>query len=67
MTALVRFLDYRSGSGEVCTAITGVDSGYLLQNTAPAAVRLLPAWRINTDVNQYYVNMVTGEVTREST
>ena len=67
VTALVRFLDYSNSSGEVCTAITGVDSGYLLQNTAPAAVRLLPAWRISTDVNQYYVNMATGEVTREST
>ncbi|MCR5826718.1 MAG: hypothetical protein K6G54_09135 [Oscillospiraceae bacterium] len=66
VTALVRFLDYSRGSGEVCTAVTEVRSGYLLQSTASAAQRLIPAWCITTDVNQYYVNMLTGEVTREA-
>ncbi len=65
VTALVRFLDYSRSSGEVCTAVTDVHAGYLLQSTASAAQRLIPAWCIATDVNQYYVNMTTGEVTRE--
>ena len=65
VTALVRFLDYSRGSGEVCTAVTDVRAGYLLQSTASAAQRLIPAWCIVTDVNQYYVNMTSGEVTRE--
>ncbi len=65
VTALVRFLDYSRGSGEVCTAVTDVRAGYLLQSTASAAQRLIPAWCIATDVNRYYVNMSTGEVTRE--
>ena len=66
VTALVRFLDYSNASGEVCTAVTDVRSGYLLQSTASASQRLIPAWCITTDVNQYYVNILTGEVTREA-
>ena len=64
VTALVRFLDYSKRSGEVCTAITGVRGGYLLQNTASVSQRLIPAWRVDTDISQYYVNSMTGEVTR---
>lgn len=66
VTALVRFLDYSNSGGEVCTAVTDVRSGYLLQSTASASQRLLPAWCITTDVNQYYINMNNGEVTREA-
>ena len=64
VTALVYFLDYSKRSGEVCTAITGVQGGYLLQNTASVSQRLIPTWYVSTDVNQYYVNSITGEVTR---
>lgn len=64
VTALVRFLDYSTRSGEVCTEITGVECGYLLQSTASATLRLIPAWRVDTDVNSYYVNFVNGEITR---
>lgn len=64
VTALVRFLDYSKRSGEVCTAITDVRGGYLLQNAASVSQRLIPAWCVGTDVSQYYVNSITGEVTR---
>lgn len=65
ITALVRFLDYSKANGEVCTMVTDVRAGYLLQSTASAFQRLIPAWGVTTDVNRYYVNMTTGEVTRE--
>lgn len=65
ITALVRFLDYSTSSGEVCTAVTDVRSGYLLQSTTSVSQHLIPAWCITTDVSRYYVNMLTGEVTRE--
>lgn len=65
VTALVRVLDYSKGGGEVFTAVTDVRGGYLLQSTASAAQRLIPAWCVTTDVNQYYVNMANGEVSRE--
>lgn len=65
VTALVRFLDYSNASGEVCTAILDERSGYLLQSTASASLRLIPVWCITTDVNRYFVNFGNGEVTRD--
>ena len=65
ISALVRFLDYCGVSGVVCTEVSALDSGYLLQSSASAPLRLIPVWRITTDVNNYYVNCKTGEVTRE--
>lgn len=66
VTALVRCLDYSRSSGEVFTAVTGVAGGYLLQSTTSASLRLIPAWQITTDVANYYVNAMTGEVSRET-
>lgn len=65
ISALVRFLDNCGVSGVVCTEVSALDSGYLLQSSASAPLRLIPVWRITTDVNNYYVNCKTGEVTRE--
>lgn len=65
ISALVHFLDYCGVSGVVCTEVSALDSGYLLQSSASAPLRLIPVWRITTDVNNYYVNCKTGEVTRE--
>lgn len=67
VSALVRFLDYRNSPGAtfVCTAITGLESGYLLQSTTTEPLRLVPVWRVHTDVNNYYVNYLNGDVTRE--
>ena len=64
ITALVRFLDYRNSNGLVCTQITSLDRGYLLQSST-ASAKLVPAWHIATDVSEYYVNSATGEITRE--
>ena len=63
ISALVRFLDYRNSNGLVCTEITALTRGYLLQSSATSA-KLSPAWRIATDVSEYYVNSATGEITR---
>lgn len=65
VSALVFFLDHRNTSGIVCTQITAMESGYLLQPTAAAQTAAVPVWRVTTDVNSYYVNALTGEVTRE--
>ena len=63
ISALVRFLDYRNSNGLVCTEITALTRGYLLQSSATSA-KLSPAWHIATDVSEYYVNSATGEITR---
>ena len=61
ITALVKFLDYRSAFGVVCSEVKGVRCVYQLQGSA--APRLLPAWEIETDTYAYYVDCGTGEVT----
>ena len=66
VTALVRFLDYRNASGAVCTGITWLSAGYLVQSTTSAPLQLVPVLRVNTDVYSYYVNIVSGEVSRVS-
>ena len=64
--ALVRFLDYRNASGAVCTGITWLSAGYLMQSTTSAPLQLVPVLRVDTDVYSYYVNIVSGEVSRVS-
>ena len=65
VSALVHFLDYCGASGVVCTEVSALESGYLLHSTSTSSLRLAPVWRITTDVNNYYVNCKTGEITRE--
>ena len=63
VTALVRFLDYRSAAGVVCSQVTDVSCVYQLQ-TSSASLRLLPAWQIDTDTYTYFVDCASGEVAR---
>ena len=63
LSALVRFLDYRNATGIVCSEVRDIQCVYTLQATA-ATVRLLPAWRIETDTNPYFVDCTTGAVSR---
>ena len=63
ITALVRFLDYRNASGIVCSEVTDIQCIYELQSTT-STVRLLPAWRIDTDTYSYFVDCLTGEISR---
>lgn len=67
VTSLVSFLDYRNASGAVCTDITALSGGYLLQSSATDPMRLVPVVRVETDVSNYYVNPALPEITREQT
>lgn len=62
VTALLRFLDYRSTSGIVCSAVTDVRCVYELQAGSP--LRLLPMWQIAADTAVYFVDCASGEVIR---
>jgi len=63
-TALVDFLDYYNAGSLVCTEVTDLQSGYLLQGFASSQLKLAPVWYIETDVGSCYVDCVTGEVSR---
>ena len=64
VSAVVHFLDYRNATGLVCTEITRLSCGYLLQDSSSVSTRLVPVWCIATDAGNYYVNCATGSITR---
>lgn len=63
-TVLMRFLDEVTDSGDVCSAIVEVEPGYLVTQSFSSTVQLRPAWYIVTNTADYYVDGVTGELTR---
>lgn len=62
-SALTVFLNTRREMGAVISAVTGMYPCYELQSTAAAPMTLTPAWCIETDAGDYYVNCYTGVVT----
>ena len=63
-TALLRFLDAVLTSGEVCSQVTSMQPGYLLEQSFSGSVSLCPAWLISSNTADYYLDAVTGELTR---
>lgn len=63
-TALVSLLDYIMDSGTACRSIHAITPGYLTAGILTDAIRLTPCWLIETDVASYYVDAVTGTVTK---
>lgn len=66
-TALMRFSEEIAGTGDVCTAIRSMEPGY--RGTAQSlsgGVRLSPVWLVTTDTASYYLDCVTGSLTRAS-
>ena len=63
-TVLMRFLDEILSSGDVCSSIRAVEPGYRMTQSFSGAVRLTSVWRISTNTADYYLDGVTGELTR---
>ena len=63
-TAVVRFLDGIRDSGDVCTAVTEMRPGYRASQSFDAAIHLTPVWLVSTDVSEYYLDSITGRLTR---
>lgn len=63
-TVLMRFLDDVLASGDVCSAILEVKPGYLVTQSFSNAIQLRPTWYISTNTADYYVDGITGELTR---
>lgn len=63
-TVLMRFLDKILDSGDVCSAILLVEPGYLITQSFTGTVGLQPVWHITTNTADYYVNGITGELSR---
>lgn len=63
-TVLLRFLDDVLAGGDVVSAVLAVEPGYLTTQSFTGTVRLTPVWLISTNTADYYVDGVTGELTR---
>lgn len=67
-TVLLRFLAGMNDAGYVCSRIDGMTSGYLSSvSAARPVVQLSPVWRIDTDTGAYYVDALTGALSRAET
>ena len=60
----MHFLHGVLASGDVCSAILAVEPGYLQSQSFTGAISLQPVWFISTNTTDYYVNGVTGAVSR---
>lgn len=64
-TALMRFLDGVTGAGDVCSAIQSMEPGYrAAPQSLSGGVRLTAVWLVVTDTAQYYLDGITGALTR---
>lgn len=66
-TVLLRFLDDVLDSGDVCSAILEVEPGYVVTQSFSSTIQLRPTWYISTNTADYYVDGITGELTRAAT
>lgn len=64
-TALMRFSEEITSAGDVCTAIRSMEAGYRgTVQSLSGGVRLVPVWLVSTDTADYYLDCVTGVLTR---
>lgn len=64
-TALMRFSEEIASAGDVCSVIRSMERGY--RGTAQSlsgGVRLTPVWLLDTDTGSFYLDGVTGALTR---
>lgn len=62
-TALIRFLEGILDRRDLCSAVTAIRPGYLSTQSFGAAAYLTPIWLVSTDISDYYLNGITGELT----
>ena len=63
-TALLRFMEGVLERGDVCSAVESMEPGYRLTQSFSSVVRLEPVWLISTNAANYYMNAVTGQISR---
>ena len=64
-TALMRFLDGVTATGDVCSAIQSMEAGYrVTSQPLSGGVRLTAVWLISSNTADYYLDGATGALTR---
>lgn len=66
-TALLRFMDGVTDTGDVCSAIRSMQAGYrAAAQPLSGSVRLTAAWLVSSNTADYYLDAATGALTRLS-
>ncbi len=63
-TAVVRFSNGIASLGDVCSEVTEFRLGYSSSQSFSDQTQLIPTWLISTDIADYYLEGLTGELTR---
>ena len=64
-TALMRFLDGVTATGDVCSAIRSMEAGYRISSQPlSGGVRLTAVWLVSSNTADYYLDGATGALTR---
>lgn len=63
-TALIRFLSAVLDSGDLCSSVSSIRPGYLTVSSFGSATSFHPVWLVTTNVSLYYLDGVTGELSR---
>ena len=64
-TALMRFLDGVTATGDVCSAIRSMEAGYrITSRPLSGGVRLTAVWLVSSNTTDYYLDGATGALTR---
>ena len=64
-TALMRFLDGVTATGDVCSAIRSMEAGYrVTSQPLSGGVRLTAVWLVSSNTADYYLDGATGALTR---
>ena len=66
-TGLMRFLDGILASGDVCSSIRSMTPGYFTIQSYTSDVRMTPMWLISTNAGDYFLDAVSGALTRVGT
>lgn len=64
-TALMRFLDGITATGDVCSSIQSMEAGYRISSQPlSGGVRLTAVWLVSSNTADYYLDGATGALTR---
>lgn len=63
-TALVALLNYSADNGTAFSSILHMTPGYLTTSPLTDPARLTPSWLVETDAANFYIDAITGEVSR---
>ena len=64
-TALMRFLDGVTATGDVCSSIRSMEAGYrIVSQPLSGGVRLTAVWLVSSNTADYYLDGATGALTQ---